>query len=84
MCTFAGVVGAARDKNHNSFSARGGKKVVHHWIIRKLEAKQFNILIPHVLNKMLKTLEMDPKKKFSMFHGARYLKIIITYLKNNW
>ena len=29
MCTFARVVGAARDKNHNSFSARGGKKVAH-------------------------------------------------------
>ena len=30
MCTFARVVGAARDKTHESFSARGGKKVVHH------------------------------------------------------
>ena len=27
MCAFARVVGAARDKNHNSFSARGGDKV---------------------------------------------------------
>ena len=26
----ATVVGAARDKNHNSFSAHGGKKVAHH------------------------------------------------------
>ena len=27
----AGVVGAAHDKNHNQFSARGGKKVAHHY-----------------------------------------------------
>ena len=26
MCTFARVVGAARNKTHNLFSARGGKK----------------------------------------------------------
>ena len=32
MCTFAWIVGAARDQNHNSFSPRGGKKVGHHWI----------------------------------------------------
>ena len=31
MCTFAWVMGVARDKNHNSFLARSGKKVVHHW-----------------------------------------------------
>ena len=30
MCTFARVVGAARDKTHNSFSVRGGIKVAHH------------------------------------------------------
>ena len=29
----ARVVGGARHKNHNSFSARGGKKVAHHWSI---------------------------------------------------
>ena len=29
--TFTGIVDAARDKNHYSFSARGGKKVAHHW-----------------------------------------------------
>ena len=31
MCTFAWVVGAARDRNLNSFSARRSKKVAHHW-----------------------------------------------------
>ena len=30
MCTFNRVVGASRDKNQNSFSARGGFKVAHH------------------------------------------------------
>ena len=30
MRTFARVVGVARDKTRNSFSARGGKKVAHH------------------------------------------------------
>ena len=29
--TCARVVGAARDKTQNSFSARGGKQVAHHW-----------------------------------------------------
>ena len=29
MCIFARVVDAARDKNHNSFSARSGEKVAH-------------------------------------------------------
>ena len=28
---FARVVGGACDKNHNSFAARGGEKVAHHW-----------------------------------------------------
>ena len=32
MCTFARVVGAARDRNRNSFSARSMKKVAHHWL----------------------------------------------------
>ena len=30
MCTIAIVGGAAHDKNHNSFSARCGKKVAHY------------------------------------------------------
>ena len=30
MCTIARVVGVARYKTHNTFSARGGKKVAHH------------------------------------------------------
>ena len=33
MCTFARVVGAARDRNRNPFSARSSKKVPHHWAI---------------------------------------------------
>ena len=30
VCTFAQVVGTTHDKNHHSFSARGGEKVAHH------------------------------------------------------
>ena len=30
MCTFAKVVGAAREKKSQLFLARGGKKVAHH------------------------------------------------------
>ena len=30
MCTFARVVGAARNKTHKSFSARSGNLVAHH------------------------------------------------------
>ena len=33
ICTFARVLGAARDKNHNSFPARGGKEVANHCLI---------------------------------------------------
>ena len=33
MCTFARAVSAAHDKNRNSFSARGNKKVAQHWFI---------------------------------------------------
>ena len=30
MSTFATIMGAAHNKNHNSFPAYGGKKVAHH------------------------------------------------------
>ena len=36
MSTFARVVGATRNKTHNSFSARGGKKVAHHWSLHHI------------------------------------------------
>ena len=35
----ARVVGAARDKNRNSFSAHCGKKVAHHWRMRSVWMK---------------------------------------------
>ena len=36
------VVGAARDKNHHSFSARGGKKVAHHCFRQYLKKQTAN------------------------------------------
>ena len=50
MCIFARVVGAARDRNCNSFMARSSEKVAHYWF-RQNKTKPTYLIITIVLSK---------------------------------
>ena len=44
MCIFAGVVGVARDRNRNTFSACSIKKVAHHCFRQNKLQKEYFVL----------------------------------------